>query len=182
MKVLVQWSFRNATGWVEIDSSQWPSLPSKPTPGPASNLNNQPGWIAGLCVQGIVFDGMDHYAIEELTDGSGGIVVTGWNTEVTANTPSDRLEAYAWTLLPLAPDPELGGQLNTRQSRVVHAAPAQLAMYQNFGPLANTDLRPYANFAPPGQAITRHGIQMADADWQAHVAARTVHGWREWSS
>lgn len=81
MKTIVQWAARNPQDWIEIDSSLWATLPSRaePTPGQLGGSNNQLGWINGLMVQGVVFNGADHYAVEDVVIGlDAGVRVTSW--------------------------------------------------------------------------------------------------------
>lgn len=184
MLVYVQWARRVPQDYSPLGSEGWATTPSKPDPSRGSayalnELNPQPGWVAELNVQGISFK-EDHYHVRDLTDGSGGIVVTVW-TDTQPWIASDGRYAYVWTILPLAPDSRFGGALNTRQSQVIYCEEPLLSRVSSV-PIENTVIRPWAEFVAPVAAQVRHGIWLTDAAWQAHVNARTPHGWREWAT
>lgn len=177
MKLYLQWALRTARDWQLSDSSEWSNLPRKAdpvrsSPIPDNQLDNNPGWLAALNVQGVEF-GYDHTVVTNLTDGSGGIVVTIWNDNPTTSPPGKRV-AQGWTVLPLAPDSKFGGALNTRQSRVVYAEDQTL-----YSPNENTVVRPWSEFVVPAAAPV-HGIWVTDAKWAQHLAARTERGFRDW--
>ena len=69
--------------------------------------------------------------------------------------------------------------INTRQSQVVYAEGAR---YDRLiaAPSQNTIVLPWAAFVLPDSAITRHGVWVPDAHWEAQVAARTTTGWEHW--
>lgn len=190
MKVFVQWATRQARDYQLSDSSAWATLPSKAaqdraTPIPTNQLDNAPGWIADLGVQGVSFGGNDHYAVEDVTDGSGGILVTTWNDSAVF-APLGSRYAAVWTILPLAPDARFGGALNTRQSRVIYPErPAAWNRWVNLMPIESTELREWSEFEttvlPRVLPIARHGIWVTDTQWAAYEGARTTHGWREWA-
>ena len=70
MKLLVQWTARDPTDWIEIDSREWPVQPKRPVPqaGALGARDNTPGHPYRLNVQGVEFTG-DHYAVETLPNG-----------------------------------------------------------------------------------------------------------------
>lgn len=180
MKIYVQWALRQARDWQLRDSSEWATLPRKAdqqNTGPVANnvLDNNPGWLLALNVQGVEFVN-DHTVVEDLNDGSGGIRVTVWSDNPTTSPPGFR-EAQVWTFLPLAPDSRFGGALNTRQSRVVYPEAGKMADWAS--PPELTTVRTWAEFLVPSTPAV-HGIWVSDATWNAHIAARTQHGWREW--
>lgn len=182
MKTIVQWAARNPQDWIEIDSSLWATLPSRaePTPGQLGGSNNQLGWINGLMVQGVVFNGADHYAVEDVVIGlDAGVRVTSWWDDPD-DYPVGERRARVWTILPLAPDPALGNAINTRQSQVVYAEGARFTNLEQNLP-QNTSVRPWSEFVPPSAAITRHGVWLTDAKYAEHVATRREWGWRHWA-
>lgn len=151
MKVLVQWTEDDPQDWQEFDHSQWPTLPDDP--------------VHGLNVQGVIFEGYDHYAVEDGPED--GVVVTVWNDPTTNDDPWQR-----WTILPLAPDPAFGGQLNTRQSVEWFGDASEMDA-------ANNRLRKRGAFREPA-GKHRHGVWVSDDLHEQHRAARSVRGWREW--
>jgi hypothetical protein len=187
MQVYLQWARRNPSDYIPIGSESWVTQPTKgdmqtSEPVPDSTLNQQPGWVCDLSVQGVSFGGSDHYHVADLGNGSGGVVITIWNDNPAYSPPGNR-QASVWTILPLAPDDRFGGALNTRQSRVVYADTERYGTIWDPDNLPeNTVLRPWSEFVPPLSADVRHGIWMSDAKFDQHIAARTIHGWREWAT
>lgn len=179
MRVLVQWAQRNPRDWIEVDSSAWGSLPDLgiPARGVLGGRNNATGWVNRLCVQGVHFP-HDHYAVEDLTDGSGGVRVTTWH-EDSDDYPPDEFVARVWTFLPLFQDPRVGGLWNTRQSQVIYAAPKVYQVWQSVMP-GNTELRPWEEFIRPPAGLTRHGVNLDNAKYAEHVAALRRVDFREW--
>lgn len=172
MKVYLQWTKAHPTDWVEFDVQDtpqlrraWERLASKPQPVGGETIDDTDGWVFDVNIQGITFGGADHYAVELLTTPEFGLRVTTWVDDPDDGYP---LRALVWTLLEPAPDPALGGIINTRQSRVVYAENPQP------GEL------PYSEFVPPDAALVRHGIWVTDELVEQHVVARRRHGWREW--
>lgn len=182
MQIYVQWARRNPQDYQPIGSESWSLTaqkadPTRGTPYELAELNQQPGWVAELSIQGIAFEG-DHYHVKNLVDGSNGIVVTSWTDSPTFG-PVGKRYAAVWTILPLTPDARFGGALNTRQLLTIYAEGAR---YQDYSttPRENTTVKTWAEFVPPPAAEVRHGIWLSDAAWNAHTAVRTTHGWREW--
>lgn len=190
MKIFIQWATRQARDYQLFDSASWSTLPSKPyqdrsTPIAQNQLDNAPGWIADLGVQGISFGGEDHYAVQDINDGSGGINVTTWS-DSTVWAPLGSRYAAVWTILPLAPDARFGGVLNTRQTRLIYPErPTAWDKWAGIMPIENTELREWSEFEatvlPIITPLVRHGIWVTDAQWSALTAARSSHGWREWA-
>jgi hypothetical protein len=181
LKIYVQWALRNVRDYQLRDSSEWSSLPFKADPqlsGPTGDslLDNAPGWLAGVGIQGIDFSGYDHTVVEDLQDGSGGILVSVWQDNLTTNPPGSRF-AQVWTILPLAPDDRFGGALNTRQTQVIYTEGAIPPMPWPQG----TVYAAWSGFSAP-LALARHGIWLSDAKYTQLVAARSSRGWREWAA
>jgi hypothetical protein len=170
VKVLVQWTRRDPTDWIEVDSSEWPSLPKRnePRPGQTGGTNNQDGWVFDVNVQGVHFGGNDHVAVEDGPDGA--VIVYAWNDDPEDFPPGMRF-GQRWTFLPLAPDPRFGGQLNTRQTREVWAEDTE----------AWKGSMPWAEFPKPAVVITRHGVWVDDGKLDEHKRAQSPRGWRDWA-
>lgn len=173
MRVLIQWATATASDWVEYNFtsiSQIRAVPKKPVPSDASTLDNAPGWISAVNIQGIEFTGYDHigFALS-----GGALVVTCWNDD-PEDFPVGTRWGQVWALQPPAPDPAFGGQVNTRQSVIWYGEA------QSDPALAGVPVLPYAQMVKPHQNNTIHGVWMSDGQWAALEGARSQRGWREW--
>ena len=168
MKILVQWTRRNPRDWIEVDSSAWESLPKRaePRPGEVGAQNNVEGWLFDVNVQGVMFGGNDHVAVEHAPFGCR---VYSWNDDPT-DWPVGTRYGSVWEFRDPAPDLRFGGLVNTRQAVVRYADDSSLF----------EDVRPFADYPIPPEALTRHGVWVSDRDVELHKTRRTEHGWREW--
>lgn len=166
MKVLVQWTLRAAPDWEEVDSAQWCNLPKLPEPAGGERFTGAEGWICALCVQGVIFEGWDHYAVVHHADDH--IRVAVWNSDPD-DWPEEELTAELWEFRPLAPDTAMGGAINTHQRVWRYAATEQEGRY------------PLRQFSAPGEEFTRHGIWIRDDHIAGYRSARKTRGWREWT-
>lgn len=163
---------------MEVDSSAWDTLPKLAEPAPGDPVTNNPGHVFNLNVQGMEFGGADHYVVEDLTDGSGAIRVTVWYDD-PIGSPEGMKWARVSTFLPLVPDPNLAGAINTRQSFVIYAQPDKMALLPQ--PVENTEFRPWTDFQPPPEEITRHGKWVTDTLVKTHdTLTFPAPSWREW--
>lgn len=172
MRVLFQWALAAPADWQAVDvrtSRNVRDLPRKPAPTGGEVVNAELGWLSAVSCQGIVFDGYDHVAVEAV---GSGVRITGWQDD-TADFGDTRW-ATSWLLLTPAPDPALGGRVNTVQARTVYATPDAAAWFPGVPVL------PWAQFVAPPASQTFHGIWVSDELHDAHLAARTPRGWREW--
>lgn len=176
MKAFVQWTEADARDYIEIDSSDWGALARKPVPVGGEVVDNTPGWMMDCNIQGISLGGADHYDLEDLTDGSGGVRAIAWWDDA-GDLPPEQFHAEVWTLLPLGPDPKLGGAISTRQSRIIYAAPGFMAKLDPN--MENTELRPWPEFVLP--PLPCHGIWVSKESVLEHADAATAHGWREFT-
>ena len=184
MKALVQWTGRDPDDYLELDFARdplsWEELAKRdvPVPGQIGGLDNLPGYIMGVNVKGLTLNGADHYALRPVTvAGESGLELTSWWDDPD-DAPIGERRARVWTVLDLAPDPNLGGAINTRQSQVVYAE-GQRYMSLLARPPQNTIVLPWADFDAPN-ILARHGIWVPDSLHAQHVAARTLWGWRHW--
>jgi len=177
VRVLIQWTRANPTDWETLDmtsNTQWRQLPSKPEPVGGEVIDDDAGWVYGLNVQGIGFDGYDHYSVQMH---GAGLDVTIWNDDPVDHTGEFR--ALVWTLLLPTLDPRYG-QVNTRQALTVYdeVSPSPwIGQTTSMGPVT---VLPWADFNPPQANMTRHGIWVSDTLADLHKGARALHGWREW--
>lgn len=178
MKVLIQWTLSTPGDWQEIDSSQWKSQPKKPLPTGGEAVDGATGWVTALNIQGIIFEGYDHYAVEDVPDG---VQVTVWNDDPLDQPPKE-FTAMVWAILTPAPDPEVGMNMNTRQSHVIYAGPKAHQRVRDLGRVQGRTLDTWSNFMPPPDGNTRHGIWLVDSLFVDHVRSRSEHGWREWGT
>lgn len=188
MKVLLQFALRDPTDWEEIDATAWNSIPGRGAAVPTAQggQNNVKRYLCDVNVQGVHFNGQDHIAVEPITiAGEEGVRVTCWNDD-PADWPVGQRSAHVWTFLPLAPDPNLGGAINTRQFQMVYAEGERFARLDAALP-QNTMLRPWSEFVPPTGDSVRHGIWLADAKFEQHRQMsrsfqnnRDEVGWRHW--
>jgi len=179
MKVLVQWAKKtpDASPWVESSSSAWASLPDLGDPTPSNNLTTEePGWVNTVNVQGVQFRGDDHIAIVEL--GAGVVQVSVWSDDARDFPVGNRV-ASVWTFRELAPDSEMGGAYNTRQTQDIYREDAT----DTANVPAGATLHPWSEFVIPDAADTRHGKMMSSALLTEHNALAKAHprGWREWT-
>ena len=182
MRVYVQWTHATPRDWVVLDVASgpnrraWERLPSKPQPSGTELIDDAPGWVHSLNVQGVTFSGDDHYAVEPI---SGGLRVTTWNDD-PVDYPVGTRSAKVYEFLSPAPDARFGGQLNTRQTLTVfdERSPSPWeGVEASGGPVV---VRPWSEFVPPAASVTRHGIWLPDVLNEQHRAVQSPHGWPEW--
>ncbi|MCK5613886.1 hypothetical protein KAR91_69125 [Candidatus Pacearchaeota archaeon] len=179
MKVLIQWSTKNPKDWEEIDSEDWPNLPSKPEPKGGEVIDDDKGWINHINVQGITFSG-DHYAVEDLNDGSDGILVYCWNDDDEDYSDENKY-AMVWKILPLAPREDLGGAIDTHQSKIIYAQTKMYKHFKSLMPVKNTVLKKWSEFESPKKSLIRHGIWLSDLLYKGHKSAKKLRTWMEWT-
>jgi hypothetical protein len=187
VKVFVQWAKANPQDWVLTDTGTWSSLSTKLDPvgdvslaglGIGDSLLNQsPGWIFAVNVQGVNFDYYDHYAVEET---AGVVKITGWRDDPIL-FPEGTKQADVGTFNQPTFDIKVG-QTNTSQSFVIYAQPNNQWWSRGCNPCGGIVLKPYTDFVAPSVLITKPGIYVSDAKWAEHLAARTLHGWKEWTN
>ena len=129
MKLLLQWSLANPRNWVEVDSAAWTSLPKKAIPVGGETLDDQPGWLHQVNVQGICLTA-DHYAVEHVSAEE--INLYSWNDD-EEDYPTGWKYAHVWNIKSLAPDPSQGGAFNTRQIHTIYAQPDMKARLEGMG-------------------------------------------------
>ena len=174
MNLLVQWTLKMPENWAVLDSSAWANLPKLPEParGRIGDNNTRLGWVFDLNVQGLRFSGNDHYVVEDA--GGGAVRVTVWNDDPD-DWPEGTKYARVWTLLPLTPDDNLGGAINTKQSQIIYAQDAakfpSALPWEDFFPIRDAIL---------AAELERHGIWVSDVKSEQHVAAQESWGFKHW--
>ena len=166
MKVLIQWAMKRIRDWDEIDTSQISSIPPKENPGTGSRLDNFPGWINSINIQGVVICAYDHYNFQLGTDLKGEwLKVTAW-TLIDLSVPEASEKATEWTFRNLTQDPKCGNAWNTNQT-------VNRWGYKNASP--------WNEFVIPQSGFTFHGKQLTDEEYLERKQIQSIHGWREWT-
>lgn len=176
MKLLIQWTTKEPINWIEIDSNDFKDLPKLPEPTGTETIDNNPGYIFQINIQGLMFAGFDHYAVIDL----GGFTrVVCWSDDpgdtAQGYTPSDYRHARVWNIYPLIYDQKLKS-MNTLQEQII------------YGPTTheNVDAVKYSweAFVPPNDIYVRHGIWVSEELNTAHrevVDTSLKSGWRAWT-
>lgn len=175
MIIYLQWAMAVPENWTAVDVTrpqQIRQASKKAEPVGGEVLDNEPGWLFSANCQGIEFSGYDHTAVEILA--GGGLRITGWQDDT--EDFGDTRWATRWDLMPPAPDPNIGGLVNTIQTRTIWATPDAAAEF-----FPGTPVLPWEQFVLPPANHTFHGIWVTDPVlYDAHINIRTPHGWREW--
>lgn len=172
MIVYLQWAKETAEDWFALDVTSprdVTTLPKKGVPDQNSRLDDEPGWLNQLNCQGLVFGGYDHVAVEVITPGR--LLITGWVDD--PDDWGDSRYALAWDLRDPAPDPRLGGMVNTVQQITAYATDDLRSTFPQ-------GTRPWGEFVLPPAGLTLHGIWLSEENLRAHDEVRSLHGWREW--
>lgn len=185
MRVYVQWATATAADWVAYDltsARDVRALPRKGAPSGGEVIDDTPGWISGINVQGVVFSG-DHVGI----DWPGGVLqVATWNDD-----PDDWPAVpfgKVYTFGPLRAAPELVGiGWDTQQTATPYADTATVQALIAAGLpfddwLTHPARQPWSAFPRfnPNQVL--HGVWVDDALNDEHLAARTPHVYWEWAT
>lgn len=181
MRISIQWTKLDPEDWIDIDVRNtgaarraWENLPAKPVPQSGEAIDNSPGWVFDVDVQGVRFSGFDHVTGRPLDDG---IEITAWNDDPEDYPPGERF-AHVWQFFPLRSDSRYGGALNTHQLLTVYdervPSPHE-GQSTSGGPVT---VRPWSEFVIP-TTKTIHGIWVPDTLAEAHRNAKSLRGWRE---
>ena len=179
MRAYLQWTLATPADWVPLDitrTADWRGLPKKAEPVGGEVIDQTPGWVYDLNVQGVLMGGFDHYSV---TPSGAGLRVTVWNDD-PVDYPVGTRWAMTWTLQLPTLDARIG-RVNTRQTLVVHdeAVPSRWeGKAASGGPVT---VLPWSSFVAPAANMTRHGIWVPEAEKPAYIAARTSRGWEEWT-
>jgi hypothetical protein len=184
LKILVQWTLANPRTWDEYDVEQIALLPKKPLregdiAAPHELIDDQEGWVHALIVQGVSFQGYDHYGVEQLPEG---VVITGWADNAVRGP--DKFYACQYVIKPPAYDSKING-LNTCQWVTYYGADGWLAENAERLEYCKTTRGPvvvkhWSEFFPPPFENTFHGIWVDDDLHEQHRSLQTPRDWREW--
>lgn len=166
MRVCYQPTQDTPSDWIEVQSDAWAGLPSFT--------------CHALCVQGVVFDGADHYSVEQRSPGVVDVVV--WHDDPSDWPPGQRW-ARVWTFRHLRqdPDPRFGGAVRPQHQQVIYAEngvrPVLKAAY---GSNPSVSFRPWRSF-DSRRVNAMHGAWVTDEQHADQQKARSVQGWRTWT-
>ena len=166
MRVLYQPTQDTPGDWLECDSSDWVSVVSE-----SFSLH-------ALCVQGVIFEGPDHYSIRDVSPGVTEVIV--WHDD-----PTDWPQGMRWarkvTFRHLAPDLAMGGAINTHQTQIIYAEAGLMPIFRaaHMGD-PKVKLRLWAQLDKT-LLPALSGIWVADELHETHQAVRSIQGWREWT-
>ena len=208
MKVLVQWATSTMTDWVQYDINSMAdvrAMPRKPVPGDSPLIDDQPGWISAVNIQGVVFSA-DHLGFA--IDGNGHLVVGKWNDDA-ADWPAVPF-GWRYTFGPLAPDPNLPLARRPNAAAYLAAHPEGVGYINGEPYLINTqqtvarymdasvrttliaagelwaegwaDALPWADFPKFSPNNQLHGVWLEQSLWDQHQSVRSIRGWREWGA
>lgn len=198
MKLYIQWTTDPPTDWVQIDSSEWASLPKKPVPTGGEVIDSTPGWVHAINC-GATIMSADHYVVQDLANNK--TMVMGWNDDPDDYDPAD-FWAEMWlidsvmtevprlgpgangvyqlrkfggaNILPTSPEPE-GIRYLERTPFDDMVLPGQQGQQRRFADMNAQQLNNLYN-----NSLVKHGIGTSDALHEAHVAIRTPHTYMEW--
>lgn len=166
MRVLFQPTEQTPQDWQSVDSSAW------------SSLNDFT--CHALCVQGVTFDGADHYSVEHVGDGSVRVVV--WYDD-PGDWPRGQRWARVMTLHPLAvdADPRMGGAINTNQAQTIYAEPGiKKILDAAYAGNPKVTVMSWGRF-DDRRSNPMRGQWVSDPQHEAQQLKQSVHGWREWA-
>ncbi len=174
MRCYVQWTNSEAADWQEIDDAGWEALATKPEPVGGESLDSDPGWVNAVCVQGVEFQGYDHYAVWHE---GGSCWVAVWNDDPNDWIPWT-LHGQVWRFGEVKQDRRIGMRWNTDQERVFYAErdfPSRQILVN-----AGQAVRPWSEFSVPPRALVKHGIQVESMLlFGQHDEARRELSWHE---
>lgn len=177
-KVLVQWTQAAAPGWETWHAKRFKLSTKKEKPGNRGSaaIDNQAGHIFAINVQGVVFAGYDHYAVEHINT-TRSVRVTAWNDDPEDYAPEE-MHATVWDFLPVR---MTGGRLDTRQRRLMFTDESDEVRNESCTGDPSCALHRFSEFEAPAAELTRHGVWVSDELALRHEAAQKSRGWKEWA-
>lgn len=176
MKVAVQHTLLAPGDWDIIDSADWGKVPFRAEPVGGEILDQSPGWIFSVCIQGMTFIG-DHYAVLH-DEPVGGCTVLAWFDDPDDWQPNE-FYAHVVAFRPYEADPEFGGAYHGAklQQRKIFGGSKALTTFANW----TVEKQAWNKFPRPASNIIRHGIWVTDEQSKACVDAREKIGWKDWT-
>lgn len=182
MKIWIQWAMANPQDYVMYDlGSNNPNvirdIPSKPEPPGGQGtvtLDNTPGWVASINVQGVIFSGYEHYGMAYNRQ-SRTCTIGAWNDEVADNPDGPYMTAWSFEFP--RNDPKLNS-INTVQSSALYVETG--SGYAIWLDSHNIPWLPWEQRPTFNSLAVRHCPWLSDAQYQAHAENRNEHVWDEW--
>lgn len=166
--ILCQATKGNPSDWEEIVADDWASL-------------DESFVCMALNVQGLVFEGADHYSVEKQGDDT--LKIYAWHND-DADWPDGSKWARVTTLRALASDPrpEYGGAINTYQTHEIYAqAGAMPSLQAAYAGNDRVSFQDWSNFDSNARVAPKPGQWVSDALYAAHQKKRSIRSWREWT-
>jgi hypothetical protein len=194
VRVRIQWSLAAPQDWQTIDvtptgsgAQSWRNLAKKGEPTGSETIDGTPGWVNTVEVDGVLFQGFDHYAADFGGSGNNRFLrVYGWSDDTDDFADPQSLGyrwGERWEFRQHRSDPKFGGAENTWQVKTVFAA--DLDDMGRFFPQETSGgpvlLRPWSEWVMPPADLTRHGIWMPEPLLAEHVQVRSAVDWRGWA-
>lgn len=170
-----------------MDSTEYPTSPKKSAPVGGEVIDDVPGWVHAINVQGVIFMSHDHYVVWHDQPTAGDVSVVCWDDD-----PVDWPGLYHaewWVFQDPAMDLTLNPpQMNTRQWNQLYGEQAWLKglpsglLKTTGGEVTKENWNKFTQRFDPGfdGPLAKHGIWVDDALNDLHAAARSAHGWEEW--
>jgi hypothetical protein len=191
--ILLQWSQAAPQDWTSIDltasgqgARRWRDLPKRPVPTGGETIDNQPGWIFDVCIQGWCLRGADHIAAEPIS--GGGIRVYRWFDDLD----DDETDYFHGQVIEFRPGYVDRTLTLPDGSTIRHRGPDQrmteyasdMEAHRPFVPTECGGLavpfRPWSEWVMPPANLTLHGIWLSDSLLREHMAKQRPVDWREW--
>jgi hypothetical protein len=166
MRILYQPTQDSPSDWQQTDEALWAGLNSFT--------------CHAVCVQGVTFDGADHYSVEPVSPGVVRIIV--WYDD-PGDWPAGQRWAREWTFSHLSadPDPRYGGAIRPQHQQVIYAEDGiRPILKAAYGSDPTIKFKPWAAF-DPNRPNPMHGAWVSDAQHADQQAAQSTQGWRTWT-
>jgi hypothetical protein len=194
-RVRIQWATDPPRDWTVIDvtptgagAQAWRNLAKKAVPDGSETIDGQAGWVMSVEVDGVKFEGFDHYSADFVGSGNQRrLRVFAWVDDVDDFDDPQALGyrwGEVWVFHPHRADSRFGGAQNTHQVKTVYAE--NLEDMGRFFPQetsgGNVALRPWSEFPTPSDdALVRHGVWVAEPLLREHVEVRGPVDWKDWT-
>jgi len=149
-------------GWQSYDitkSVDVRKLPDKPEPVGGEVIDAEPGWVAGVNVQGVSIIGFDHFHPRINPTDPLLIDIVAWNDDPSDWPPGNRW-AVIWSFANPRTDPRVGDRMNTEQYLTVYDEQARTpGWYGESTTGGDVTYLPWSDFVVPADSrLNRHGI------------------------